>query len=71
MVATAARAARRVPVFLRRRAVLVPVAVGLLAAHFVGIGLAGFTQGRFKLAIVVTVLGLLAVPFCAWDSATV
>ncbi len=57
----------RVPATLKRRAVLVPVALTLLGAHLIGMFVAGFTQGRMGFAIAATAMGFLAVPFCAWE----
>jgi class 3 adenylate cyclase len=58
----------RVPAMLKRRAVLVPLAVTLLLAHLTGMLVAGFTQGKFGFAIAATVMGFLAVPICGWEA---
>ena len=43
----------------------------LLVLHLVGMFLGGFTQGFVGIAVVVTLLGLLAVPLCVWATARI
>ncbi|OGQ09157.1 MAG: hypothetical protein A2138_13550 [Deltaproteobacteria bacterium RBG_16_71_12] len=63
----AARMPVQVKARLQRRPVRAAVALVLLGAHLSGMLLAGFSRGRFGLAIAATTLGFLAVPFCSWE----
>lgn len=67
MPVVVARVPQQVKARLQRRPVRALVALGLLGAHLSGMMLAGFTRGRFGLAIAATTLGFLAVPFCSWE----
>jgi len=53
--------------------VLFTVSAALLALHLLGMGLGGFTRTSdddgLGIAVVVTLLGFFAVPFCVWASA--
>ena len=63
----AARVPKQVSARLQRRPVRALIALALLGAHLTGMLLAGFSRGRFGVAIAATTLGFLAVPFCSWE----
>lgn len=63
----AARVPAQVKARLERRPIRAALALLLLATHLGGMLLAGFSRGRFGLAIAATTLGFLAVPFCSWE----
>ncbi|MCK5798332.1 MAG: hypothetical protein KAI47_14165, partial [Deltaproteobacteria bacterium] len=52
-----------------RRQILTTLGRGLLAAHVLGMALAGFTRGAGVIAYLAGLAGLVAVPLCSWELA--